>query len=91
LQHARPIGRGLAAGILGLCLLTSAAQAAPARDPLRVYAKPQRLVTLPDGRRINIHCTGRGAPTVLLEAGWSASNIVRMLVQPATTAPGCRP
>jgi len=77
----RDIGRGLAAGILGLGLLASPAQAAP-RDPLLVYAKPQRLVKLPDGRRMNIHCTGRGAPTVVLEAGWSASNIVWMQVQP---------
>lgn len=81
MQRARDIGPGLAAGILGLCLLAIPAQAAP-RDPLLLYAKPQRLVKLPDGRRINIHCTGRGAPTVLLEAGWSASNIVWMRVQP---------
>lgn len=34
---------------------------------------PQRLVRLPGGRRLNLHCTGKGAPTVILEAGFAAT------------------
>lgn len=34
---------------------------------------PQRLVRLPDGRRLNLYCTGKGTPTVILEAGFAAT------------------
>lgn len=43
-----------------------------APDPLGPYSQPGRLVTLADGRKINLVCMGTGAPTVLLEAGWSS-------------------
>jgi pimeloyl-ACP methyl ester carboxylesterase len=42
--------------------------------PLELYAKPQRLVTLPNGRKMNILCSGSGSPTVLLEAGFGYNN-----------------
>ena len=41
------------------------------------------LVRLADGRRINLRCTGRGAPTVLLEGGFAATSLVWTRVQPA--------
>src|SRR5262249_1686113 len=37
--------------------------------PSRIYTGPQRLVAIDGGRRLNLHCTGSGRPTVLLEAG----------------------
>lgn len=46
------------------------------------WEAPQRLVALPDGRRINLYCTGRGAPTVLLEAGFGATTWSWAKVQP---------
>lgn len=51
-----------------------------------VYAKPQRLVALPDGRRANIHCTGAGAPTIVLEAGLGFPNLSWRKVQPLLAA-----
>jgi pimeloyl-ACP methyl ester carboxylesterase len=33
----------------------------------------ERMVRLPDGRRINLACAGKGSPTVLLEGGYRAS------------------
>jgi pimeloyl-ACP methyl ester carboxylesterase len=42
---------------------------------LTVYAKPQRLVELRDGRKIHLFCLGKGSPTVILTAGlgdWAA-------------------
>ena len=36
---------------------------------LTVYAKPQRLVELRDGRKIHLFCLGEGSPTVILTAG----------------------
>lgn len=44
-------------------------------DDLVPYAAPQRLVTLPQGRRMNIYCTGSGGPTILLEGGWTATTL----------------
>ncbi len=36
------------------------------------YDRPDKLVALPDGRQMNLYCTGSGKPTVLLEAGYQA-------------------
>ena len=36
---------------------------------LTVYAKPQQLVELRDGRKIHLFCLGKGTPTVILTAG----------------------
>jgi len=36
------------------------------------YDKPDRLVALPDGRKLNLYCSGGGKVTVLLEAGFEA-------------------
>lgn len=41
-----------------------------------------RLVRLPDGRRINLHCNGSGAPTVLFEGGYAADSQAWWRVQP---------
>ena len=46
----------------------SAAHAAPP-IPLSIYAKPARLVTLPDGRKMNLFCLGAGSPTIMLDTG----------------------
>lgn len=64
---------------------------APADADLAVYAKPQRLVTLPDGRRMNLHCTGRGTPTVILEGGWTTTTMWWRTIQTrvATTTRVC--
>lgn len=43
---------------------------------LSVYAKPQRRVRLPDGRKMHLFCIGQGSPTVILVPGlgnWSLS------------------
>ncbi|HEX5379272.1 MAG TPA: alpha/beta hydrolase [Phenylobacterium sp.] len=56
-----------------LSLLAVLAAASPAAcappDPLEAYAHPQRLVRLPDGRRMNLYCLGDKGPVVVLDAG----------------------
>jgi pimeloyl-ACP methyl ester carboxylesterase len=45
-------------------------------NALDVYLKPQTLARLPDGRKLNLFCTGSGSPTAILDAGlldWSIS------------------
>jgi pimeloyl-ACP methyl ester carboxylesterase len=40
------------------------------------------LVQLADGRRINLQCSGAGAPTVVLEGGYAATSSAWVKVQP---------
>ena len=42
-----------------------------------------QLVKLPDGRRIYLHCTGHGSPTVLFESGYRGSSGGWIDIQPA--------
>ncbi|HKR75329.1 MAG TPA: alpha/beta hydrolase [Rhodanobacter sp.] len=51
-----------------------------------VYTRPQRLVDMDHGRRMNIYCTGSGSPAVILDAGMGDSTISWALVQPAIAA-----
>ncbi len=58
------------------------AQPAPAEDQrLLPYVAPGQLVDI-GGRRINLHCTGAGAPAVILMAGSSSWSPVWYKVQP---------
>lgn len=51
-----------------------------------VYTKPQQLVDMDHGRRMNIYCLGSGSPAVILDAGMGDSTISWALVQPALAA-----
>lgn len=57
---------------LAACLaaLAGAAGAAEAPNPWwGRYITEARLVALPDGRRMNLYCEGKGAPVVVLDSG----------------------
>ena len=60
-------------------ILLAAALVAAAAAPWEV---PQRSVAIPGGRHLNLYCTGRGGPTVLLEAGFGATTWAWAKVQP---------
>ncbi len=72
--------------ILGTTLLTHASFAATDRPTpdatLDVYAKPAVLVDIGHGRRLNLRCSGKGTPTVLLESGAVADSMTWHKVQP---------
>jgi pimeloyl-ACP methyl ester carboxylesterase len=53
--------------------------------------RPDMLVRLADGRRLNFHCTGRGSPLVILESGFGAgvNGWVRVQPQIARTTRVC--
>jgi pimeloyl-ACP methyl ester carboxylesterase len=62
-------------GILLLGAVPALAPSAKAQTTLPIYAGPQQLVGV-EGHRLNLVCTGQGAPTVILTAGmgvWSLS------------------
>src|SRR5664279_478354 len=55
---------------------------APAPDPaLDAYARPASLVDI-GGRKLNLRCSGSGAPTVILESGANADSLTWFKVQP---------
>ena len=65
-------------------LFVLASLVAPAAAQDRVEAPPGRLVDI-GGRRLHLHCTGSGSPTVVIEAGASAFSIDFALVQPGVS------
>jgi len=60
----------------------ASAQQSPPPADLEVYAAPQTVARLPDGRKLNFYCTGSGPVTVILEGGWTASTASWRKVQP---------
>ena len=64
--------RPLLPAALAFALLACAPPPAAAAD---ASAGPGLLAKLPDGRKLNFRCTGAGAPTVLLEGGYSADSL----------------
>src|SRR5436305_1843918 len=61
-----------AAALIGALSLESPAQAPSA---------PGTLVDI-GGQRLHVHCTGKGAPTVVLESGTADASVIWELVQP---------
>jgi len=51
-----------------------------------VYLKPQRLVEVEPGRRLNVYCLGHGSPAVIFDSGLGDSTRVWALVQPSVAA-----
>ncbi len=82
---------GIALGALlaaaPLCAATPARSAAPPVDlALDVYAAPARLVDIGGGRRLNLRCSGDGAPTVLLDGGQGSTSMTWRKLQPLLAA-----
>jgi pimeloyl-ACP methyl ester carboxylesterase len=77
------------------CLLSSIALNASEKNTQvigdAVYLKPQRLVEVEPGRRMNVYCSGHGSPTVIFESGLGDSTRAWALVQPrvATVTRAC--
>ena len=46
------------------------------------YARPQRLVEVESGRRLNLYCMGEGAPTVIFDSGLAEPTSTWFKVQP---------
>lgn len=71
--------------LASLSSLASAAPDPPAPAPdlsLDVYAEPAQLVDIGGGRRLNLRCSGSGAPTVILESGQGMTSMAWRKLQP---------
>lgn len=69
--------------VLALASLLGVGDAGMAQSP--IGSPPGRLVSM-DGRSVHVLCSGRGTPTVILEAGASSFAIDWTLVQAETSA-----
>jgi pimeloyl-ACP methyl ester carboxylesterase len=69
--------------VRGLAIACAAllASAAPAAQQIDIGPAPGRLIDV-GGRTLHFNCTGRGSPTIVLEAGASSFAIDWSLVQP---------
>ncbi|WP_419728108.1 alpha/beta fold hydrolase [Lichenicola sp.] len=78
---------GVAAGALAAAgaAFAQAPPTLPAFDQ-EPYTHPQRLVAIAPGRRLNLYCTGHGAPAVILDSGWGGPTTAWAYVQPAVSA-----
>jgi pimeloyl-ACP methyl ester carboxylesterase len=83
---------GIALGALATGALVPAATHAqatampPPDRSLDVYAVPGRLVDIGGGRHLNLRCSGKGAPTVLLDGGQGSTSMSWRKVQPLLAA-----
>lgn len=68
--------------LLFLVLIGVVYQQAGMRRDAELFPPTGRLVDIGNGRKLHIHVTGEGAPTVVLEAGIGASSLSWQLVQP---------
>lgn len=66
-----------------LPLLANAGEKSTAIVSDAAYTKPENLVTIEPGRRLNIFCTGKGSPTVVFDSGLGDGTRVWGLIQPA--------
>jgi hypothetical protein len=55
------------------CSVAQAATQPLVTDP--VYTHPAQRVDIGGGRRMNLYCTGKGSPTVIMDAGMGDSTI----------------
>ena len=60
---------------LSLALLGGGATVSAQSKVSEDSAQPGQLARLPDGRRLNFRCTGKGSPTVILEGGYAATSL----------------
>jgi hypothetical protein len=49
-----------------------------------IYLKPQRLVEVEPGRRLNVYCLGHGSPTVIFDSGLGCSLYPRISTRAIT-------
>lgn len=60
----------LAVAVVSARALAQQAVALPSEaTAFAAYRRDSRLVRIPNGQTLNIHCVGAGAPTVVMEAG----------------------
>jgi pimeloyl-ACP methyl ester carboxylesterase len=81
--------RRLLLGLLGLILLAALVgagfEALSRRSDAQRFKPPGQLVDL-GGRRLHVHCSGSGSPTVVLDAGLGIGEVLWRLVQPEVAA-----
>lgn len=83
---AEAFRRWISTLVLAAALPVLAAQKSTAVIDDPAYTHAQRLVTVEAGRRLNLYCTGRGAPTVVFDSGLGDGTKAWGLVQSVIAA-----
>lgn len=73
-------------GTLGCRVARSDEPPPPADVSLDFYAEPGQLVDIGGGRKLNLRCSGSGAPTVVLDIGTGMTSMSWRKVQPLIAA-----
>ncbi|HVA27438.1 MAG TPA: alpha/beta fold hydrolase [Candidatus Baltobacteraceae bacterium] len=61
------------AALVTIAAMVLLAQNASAGDGVEPYVRPQQMVDVGNGRRLNLYCSGSGTPTVVLDSGFGTS------------------
>ena len=73
--------------MLGLLFATNAHAEGPPAIPVEQvaadYVRPHQRIEVEPGRRMNLHCEGKGSPTVVFDSGLSDWSNTWALIQPA--------
>ena len=77
--HAAACGVFLLASALGAAASAADGKSKVIDDP--AYTRPQRLVEVEPGRKLNLYCVGKGSPTVIFESGLTDDMAVWGMVQ----------
>lgn len=85
-DQTRTLTAAVLTGLLATAVMATAAVIAPlsaaaATLPSNVLSAPGRYIWV-DGKRLHIHCSGRGRPSVILDAGLGGTSLEWVRVQP---------
>ncbi|HVI57923.1 MAG TPA: alpha/beta hydrolase [Luteimonas sp.] len=84
-MHPARLAASLLACLPAFACAAADAPAKPGND-LDVYATPGERVDIGGGRHLDLRCSGEGAPTVVLEAGFGADSMAWAKLQPLLAA-----
>lgn len=72
----------LALALMSFVAMPHAAETPHVDSSLDNYAEPGQLVNIGQHRRLNLRCSGKGSPTVILESGNNADSMTWFKVRP---------
>lgn len=81
-QRQRSAALALAA-LLGATAAWAKTELVPLTQVEQEYVRPQQLIDVGNGRRINLFCLGEGSPAVVFDSGLSDWSSTWVLIQPA--------
>jgi len=79
IRRSKPLALAL---LMSFVAMPLTAETPHVDSSLDIYAKPGQFVNIGKHQRLNLRCSGRGTPTVVLESGNNADSMTWFKVQP---------